>query len=117
MTIFTIFFKEVKVLHEVIEWLDKQELAKESDDDLNDLENRVIRKIYSQLARHEIGIKKKKADFRESRLTESNSSVVKDNQEEEDSIWQLIKDFKWGDARRQFMKKYMEKDKASADED
>ena len=117
MTIFTIFFKEVKVLHEVIAWLDKQELVKESDDDMNDLENRVTRKIYSQLARHEIGVKKKKEDFRKSSLGESSSFVEKLNREEEDSIWELLKDFKVGDARRLFMKQFFERDRARADED
>ena len=53
-TIFSICFKQVKVLDQIIQQLADDESEKEYDDDQNELEQIIYRRIFYQLARHTI---------------------------------------------------------------
>ena len=52
--LFNIFFREVKVLNHICEWLEKTEFVQEHDRDDNDIENQILKRIYYVLACHHI---------------------------------------------------------------
>ena len=64
ITIFHIFFKDIKVLKRILIQLDQTEFAKEFDKDDNEIENQTLRRIYYILARHRIS-KRKLMDLNE----------------------------------------------------
>ena len=50
-SVFSIFFRDVKVLQCMQQWLENTDFEKELDDDENELESAILRRIYFQLAR------------------------------------------------------------------
>ena len=55
-TIFTIFFKEVKVLNRILSNLEIEDFPKQHDDDDNELENEFYRRLYFTLSKHELDV-------------------------------------------------------------
>ena len=51
-TMFSIFFDEIKYLAAIVRWLEGAELPTEQDEDDNEIENQVLRKIFAQLKVH-----------------------------------------------------------------
>ena len=49
---FSIFFDEIKYLAAIVRWLEGAELPTEQDEDDNEIENQVLRKIFAQLKVH-----------------------------------------------------------------
>lgn len=52
--LFHIFFRQVKVLKHIVEWLERTDFVHEHDKDDNEIENQVLRRIYYVMACHHI---------------------------------------------------------------
>ena len=53
-SIFHIFFREVKILNRIVNWLEHADFVKEYDKDDNEIENQTLRRIYYVLSCHAI---------------------------------------------------------------
>ena len=54
-SIFSVFFREVKIMRQILEWLESDEFPKELDEDENEIENQALRRVFCILSRHMIG--------------------------------------------------------------
>ena len=77
--LFHIFFRQVKVLKHIVEWLERTDFVHEHDKDDNEIENQVLRRIYYVMACHHI----KKGRFNKFAASYANSYAKKTPEEAE----------------------------------